>query len=238
MAPSQPATPLNHQPLPVPISSAASSEAIKKPVPEYGQPYYIPDEPGPIPGKIKSAVEVYGPPDIDYAWKDLKSLDSLKDNIYVDMTFQLFLQQVHCTDRTLLKNSIIKAAAAKYKILNGCSLLDRSRAMEIMDQVQLHNKQHVNHVYYNSSHMQSLNTPVLPTLVRMPAQADAPFKEAIAGIPSLKEAGDDIDELCALFWTQTRDEEDRTKFLLATEIGREINNYHVTEMFNEVQSMS
>ncbi|KAJ3046700.1 hypothetical protein HDU99_009705, partial [Rhizoclosmatium hyalinum] len=184
-------------------------------------------------------VEVYGPPDIDYAWKDLKSLESLKDNIYVDMTsflthhFTSPQQQVHCTDRTLLKNSIIKAAAAKYKILNGCSLLDRSRAMEIMDQVQLHNKQHVNHVYYNSSHMQSLNTPVLPTLVRMPAQADAPFKEAIAGIPSLKEAGDDIDELCALFWTQTRllrvckDDEDRTKFLLATEIGREINNYHV-----------
>ncbi|ORY41669.1 hypothetical protein BCR33DRAFT_718811, partial [Rhizoclosmatium globosum] len=227
----------DHQPLPVLISSSTSSEAIKKPVPEYGKPYYIPDEPGPVPGKIKSAVEVYGPPDIDYAWKDLKSLDSLKDNIYVDMTFRLFLQQVHCTDRTLLKNSIIKAAAAKYKILNGCSLLDRSRAMEIMDQVQLHNKQHVNHVYYNSSHMQSLNTP-----------ADAPFKEAIAGIPSLKEAGDDIDELCALFWTQTRvgrgeereavffkmidvfakllrvckDEEDRTKFLLATEIGREL----------------
>ncbi|KAI9349677.1 hypothetical protein BDR26DRAFT_634247 [Obelidium mucronatum] len=183
--------------------------------------------------------------------------------------FSLFWSQVNCSKRTVLKKSIIKSAAVKYKILNGCSVLDRARVMEILDEVQLRNKLHVNHIYYNSSHMPTLSgadsmtaSPRIPPLVKVPPQADAPFKEAIAGIPSLTNSSTDINELCALFWTQTRvrgpereaiffkmidlfakllrdcvSEEDRTKFLLATEIGREINNYHVSDMFNSVQSM-
>ncbi|KAJ3061715.1 hypothetical protein HDU98_002380, partial [Podochytrium sp. JEL0797] len=95
---------------------------------------------------------------ISSGWNSLASLTSLQGCPKVNDLFTLFLEQVECTDRALLKHSIIKSAAAKYKILNRCSVVDQLKAMEIVDQVQMKNKQ----------------------------------------------SGAEIDELCALFWTQTK----------------------------------
>ncbi|KAI9349678.1 hypothetical protein BDR26DRAFT_930593 [Obelidium mucronatum] len=62
------------------VSSTGSSTSVAistAPVPEYGQPYYLPDSGGY--GIIKTAVEMYGIPDYEYALKAIKELPSMKD---------------------------------------------------------------------------------------------------------------------------------------------------------------
>ncbi|KAJ3266841.1 hypothetical protein HDU77_009301 [Chytriomyces hyalinus] len=207
----------------------------------------------------KTAAELYGPFDIDETRKQLVLLPSLADSKHVDEMLGLFVTQSHFTDKKTIKNMYKRIIAAKYKMLDSCSLLDKQKVIEIIEQFKNKNRKHLSHLRLNAIHERrnsavhltaGINTEVAAQLV--------PFRDSVTSIPSLKGAKQLVDELCSQFTshlTCSREEredkffalfelssklqglctteEDRTKFMLCMEMFRQANRRVMDELLKD-----
>ncbi|ORY37004.1 hypothetical protein BCR33DRAFT_721659 [Rhizoclosmatium globosum] len=131
---------------------------------------------------------------------------------------------------------LVAITAARFRILDECTLLDRQQFILHLDNfIQLNAKHCKNYTRYSETPNTTDQAPRLPSppshsLIILPT-AHPSLRDALTAIPSFASAGDLIDELCSLYWSFTS--EDRIRFLVATEIGRESNRNHMDELLKE-----
>ncbi|KAJ3031631.1 UNVERIFIED_CONTAM: hypothetical protein HDU68_001711 [Siphonaria sp. JEL0065] len=207
----------------------------------------------------KSAIELYGPVDCEHTRQALNSLPSIKDNPNIDAMIDLFILQASTVDTKLCIKYLVGIITTRYKLLDACTLLDRHQALEIMDDFKQRNNNHSFNIYqFLATKKPGITTTISykQAMIQLANPRIKPFRDALVSIPSLSGAETVIDELCLLFWSCTslqRDredrllqlvlvarklehmcigEEDRTKFHIATEIGREGNRSRMDELLD------
>ncbi|KAJ3242935.1 hypothetical protein HDU77_010621, partial [Chytriomyces hyalinus] len=98
---------------------------------------------------VSSAVDQFGvPQEVEHCRIGLKSIPILRNCGYVDDLVDLFMAMVSCQDQKIIKRIVVKLLAAKYKIMDACEdLVDKKRAIEIIEQAKSRNTVHVQHMY-------------------------------------------------------------------------------------------
>ncbi|KAJ3069472.1 hypothetical protein HDU98_007464 [Podochytrium sp. JEL0797] len=199
--------------------------------------------------KLVPAVELFGPLHVESHRFQLKRIQSLMNSKYVDEAMDILVALSKCSSRKANKKLMVRFAAVKNKLLDSSLILERQQVIEAFEEFKTKHKQHMNHFYQNllidrpESHH---NKPISDAQAKI-LDTLKPFKDAVKTIPSLKESGDVIDEMCWQFSIQSLDkdteeredryiyllgmmgqvqalcrtDEDRTKFMLAMEIARE-----------------
>ncbi|KAJ3239612.1 hypothetical protein HDU81_005593 [Chytriomyces hyalinus] len=124
--------------------------------PMHPLPYnHSPPPPPPPTNKVKSATEMYGSPQVEFARQMCKSIPSLTNCKAVDDMYSLFLVQAKCTDTAMLLKYHVKIVRAWYKVFDAVkdvpaerkSLLEEVKIIVVDEVFHLINKEHMNHFY-------------------------------------------------------------------------------------------
>ncbi|KAI9349658.1 hypothetical protein BDR26DRAFT_633934 [Obelidium mucronatum] len=181
--------------------------------------------------RIITATALFGPPVVEKARAELKQLVSLRDCKWVDIYLNSFLKQADCTDNQEIKRHVMKILYARYKILDSCTVIDRFKALEIIETEKKGNRRHLDFMFARAreaseakrkekSSSPSLFSP-LPLSSHEKLEAQGPllsssssyvddvfshrgFKEATRQIPSLQteQAQNLVNCLCSVYSAQ------------------------------------
>ncbi|KAI8837171.1 hypothetical protein BJ741DRAFT_166824 [Chytriomyces cf. hyalinus JEL632] len=155
-------------------------------------------------GKLSAAVK-FGLPNIESARTALKSLPSLSNSIWVDQLFEALQRQAVTTDSNEIKRQLLKFIRAKYAIFEDANMLDRVKAIEVIELTKKLNHQHIDHMNAEALQPSVFQTPTdADMLIQTPAEKLgtphlASFKNVLHFIPSLSGRDDLIDAFCQLF---------------------------------------
>ncbi|ORY41550.1 hypothetical protein BCR33DRAFT_335066 [Rhizoclosmatium globosum] len=138
----------------------------------------------------------------------LRDLGSLQTSAWVDVFIDNVIIQSQMTDPYEIKKHVIRLMHAKYKMLDSCTIMDRVKALEIIEDAKKEHRRHLNYTYgcarmvagdggkavklepteYNETEMLVESDPVS-------------FKESVRAIPSLQNptAIQALDQLCDLY---------------------------------------
>ncbi|KAJ3026369.1 UNVERIFIED_CONTAM: hypothetical protein HDU68_005775 [Siphonaria sp. JEL0065] len=234
------------------LSAVSESEASITTRTAYHTPY-----------KLASASELYGIPPVESFRNELKALPSLKDCASVDLLMDLFIDQTQYTDAFTIRKRIFAILKHKSKILDACNILDRLKAIEIIERAKKFNQVHVDHMY---SHWDDIL--VNPATLLEVDETNSPlqmntFYQVIDLIPSLEQRKDLIRDMHKLFvammtatdcvervklffsladiknkvFAACNTDEDRNRLALALELGRQGNRSYVDDMFEQVEAV-
>ncbi|KAJ3064480.1 hypothetical protein HDU98_012111 [Podochytrium sp. JEL0797] len=173
-----------------------------------------------------------------------------------------------CSDRKQLRKLMLQSGLIGSKVLDMCGILDRQKLLEACSLLQERNKVHVSYIHYITSSWNHLNGwKPKRRPASQAARHETLFRAAIKDIKSLETAGLLIDEFFDLFYALEdtavdsgvvrREDllfklihlssslgemcttvEDRTKFMIASEIGREQTREQLNELFQGVASLN
>ncbi|KAJ3346777.1 hypothetical protein HDU83_002675 [Entophlyctis luteolus] len=156
--------------------------------------------------------EQFGQINVDPFREKLRSLSSLKTSSTVDDFMELIVTLSKCCAKRVLKRLIIRFAALKHKLLDTCSLIEKQRFLELTENFKTEIKKHMDFFYaelrtssvtQNRKPLSELQAQVLEQLQQ--------FKDMTKAIPSFKDAGSLVDDLCFEFSSQAlcKDETER-----------------------------
>ncbi|KAJ3284196.1 hypothetical protein HDU79_008410 [Rhizoclosmatium sp. JEL0117] len=248
--------------------------AIPTPLSNPPHPYYTstsdisyapPIAPSPLTSTLKpqSASEIYGVPVFGSLLHDLKSLPSLQNSTDVDSMVNLFVDQSQLRDSFQIRKRIFLMLKYKYRILEACSMVDRLKAIEIMEKGK---RVHAAHLLIGSKmgrfvkkhmddHWEGLtlsadDLPEIPASEQVSLQLDN-FKRILEFVPSLAGHEHLVNNMFKLFivcgpglvdlknklFSLCKSEEDCNRFSLALEIGRQNNKGYVEDLFEQVEAI-
>ncbi|KAJ3244679.1 hypothetical protein HDU78_010587 [Chytriomyces hyalinus] len=112
-------------------------------------PFPYNHSPPPPTNKVKSATEMYGSPQVEFARQMCKSIPSLANCKEVDDMYSLFLVQAKCTDTAMLLKYHVQIVRAWYKVFDAVKDVpaERKSLLEVDEVFHLINKDHMNHFY-------------------------------------------------------------------------------------------
>ncbi|KAJ3343818.1 hypothetical protein HDU83_005521 [Entophlyctis luteolus] len=187
---------------------------------------------GPEPTEQLSAVQKYGPVEIEFPKIGLLSLPSLKDCKYVNKLFETFVKQANATSAETLKALMLKSIGLRHKIVDRCSIIDRQKVVlndvirSLMDSLKLldimtvffeRNRDHVAHrdrILYDalkkSVKAKKRRLDETPTPNPEAANRLKKFKETILSIKGLESTGNLLSLLddAILIEARTREEKE------------------------------
>ncbi|KAJ3404844.1 hypothetical protein HDU80_002253 [Chytriomyces hyalinus] len=172
-------------------------------------------------GKLSAAVK-FGLPNIESARTALKSLPSLSNSIWVDQLFEALQRQAVTTDSNEIKRQLLKFIRAKYAIFEDANMLDRVKAIEVIELTKKLNHQHIDHMNAEALQPSVFQTPTdADMLIQTPAEK--------LGTPHLASFKNNrLFHLCD-------NDDDRNRFALSLEMARQENRAAVNNLFNDVE---
>ncbi|KAI8837233.1 hypothetical protein BJ741DRAFT_604153 [Chytriomyces cf. hyalinus JEL632] len=210
---------------------------------------------------VKSANDLYGPPQVEFARDICRSIPCLQDCRYVDDIFNVFVLQAKTSDVKLIEKYIVRIVSCWYKILDALKDAPQSdrKAIYDLDEIfKVINQDHMNHFYVvaasAATKLEKIKGVPRYSNIASPIAIDrASLRAAITAIPSLQHGCDDlIEELCQAYQTKRNffkisviigmiqnkceNSDDRASFLSALHTWRISHNELQDASFNEVLS--
>ncbi|KAJ3378186.1 hypothetical protein HDU84_007847 [Entophlyctis sp. JEL0112] len=149
---------------------------------------------------------------IDQIREKLKSFSRLENESTVDDFIELIMTLSKCSTKHSLKRLIIRFSALKHKLLDTCSLIEKHRFLELTENFKTEIKSHMDFFYakLRTSSVAQGRTPLSEYQAQVLEQLQQ-FKNMTKAIPSFKDAGDLVDDLCFEFSSQAlcKDEAER-----------------------------
>ncbi|KAJ3087770.1 hypothetical protein HK100_008239, partial [Physocladia obscura] len=179
----------------------------------------------------KTTVEIYGAPEIQFAIIGIKSINSLKNCIYVDLYFDSFNAILTTVaDKTTYKQFKLKALKLRAMILKACDTASKKKVLEMLWMIHKRNPDHFNHIrklYGSAFEAQEEVDPIPSASVVNLEDVDpeqqtriSAVRQALLSIPSLRNEAESIETLCFFLFVNSYSPE--TQFTKITSIKHQL----------------
>ncbi|KAJ3116578.1 hypothetical protein HK100_001026 [Physocladia obscura] len=171
-----------------------------------------------------SAIQLYGPIDIEPYRTAFNDISSIKGNPLIDQILDLFVEQAGATNKKKITKCLLGIVALRFALLDACSILDRARFLDAMDELtHQYNK-------YTTNMKKYFKVKVPPhDSIDWQNPRMTPFREQLRAVPSFSNAGNIIDDICVLYWSETKEDEREEKLLSIVLLARKLENLCVND---------
>ncbi|KAI8614793.1 hypothetical protein BC830DRAFT_1229474 [Chytriomyces sp. MP71] len=140
---------------------------------------------------------LYGPFDVGDSREEIKAVPSLRTFEKPDHIFDLIMAQADASCPKVVRMYSLQITGFKFKILDACTVLDKTRVIEIIETFKDKNSKRTAHLYIDVS---TEREPIGPKAEAIIQPQLLPVRDAMKSIPSLSTGADDLmDELLGNF---------------------------------------